>query len=165
MKFTQTLAASAVLLATSSIAFAIDDSTSILIQITEDAAVTLTGTLSANSPAIGLTKTNLNNATALSLGGDLGLTSNVDGICGVTVTSANAAVPAAAFKLENQSLAGTYLHGTTPYSIGVLGNIYGGTANTTAGTTNCTTVNAPVTITTGAVLATIPAGTTVILFL
>jgi len=91
MKFTKTLVASAVLLATSSLAFAATDSTDIQINVTKDAYVNLVGT------AVGSTNsftTDDIDAATVSLG-TLGLESNSAGDCDMTFASANT------FKLIN----------------------------------------------------------------
>lgn len=85
MKFTKSLIASAVILASSSAAFAATDSTNIIINVTKDAYVNLIGTAvgSTNSFTTG----DIDNAT-VSLG-TLGLESNSAGNCDMTIATAN----------------------------------------------------------------------------
>jgi len=86
MKFTKHLIASAVLLATSSIAIAATDSTTIEINVTKDAYVNLVGSLSGNAVAP-LALADVNDTTTTL--GTLGFESNTTGSCTVTFASAN----------------------------------------------------------------------------
>lgn len=85
MKLSNSLIAAAVLLATSSVALAATDSTTVQINVTEDAFVTLVGT-ALNSTSTFTTAQM--DGTALSLG-TLGFDSNVTGTCVVDFDSVN----------------------------------------------------------------------------
>ena len=86
MKFSKKILASAVLMASSSIAFAATDSTDITINVTKDAYVNLTGTLNA-STTVNLTEAQVDGATTAV--GTLGFESNTVGTCTVAFSSAN----------------------------------------------------------------------------
>ena len=86
MKFTKNLLASAVLLATSSIAFAASDSTEIEINVTKDAYVNFVGTLAGNVVKP-LTLAEVDNTTTTL--GTLGIESNTTGTCTVAFSSLN----------------------------------------------------------------------------
>ena len=87
MKFSKQLIASAVLLATSSAALAISNSTDINISVTQGEYINMTGTVIDNANLITLTVGDLDgNAYTL---GTLGFNSNVSGTCDVEITTAN----------------------------------------------------------------------------
>jgi len=109
MNHTKKIIASAVLLATSSLAFAASDSTSITINVTKDAYVNFIGTVDTNTTKA-LTLAQVDGvSTAI---GDLGLESNTTGGCDVAFSSANT------FKLLHDTSPGVYLHGAAEYSLG-----------------------------------------------
>ncbi len=85
MKFTKNIIASAVLLATSSLAIAATDTTTVEINVTKDAYVNFVGTLST-SPTVALDVNTLAGTQSL---GTLGIESNTVGTCTVTFASAN----------------------------------------------------------------------------
>ena len=85
MKFSKSLIASAVLLATSTIAFAATDSTTVQINVTENAFVTLIGTALNSTTALVAADMD---GTAKGLG-TLGFNSNVTGTCSVDFASTN----------------------------------------------------------------------------
>ncbi len=86
MKFSQKLIASAVLLATSAVAIAATDTTTVEINVTKGALVNFTGTL-ATSPTVTLDVNTMGGVTTTL--GTLGLSSNTVGTCTVTFASAN----------------------------------------------------------------------------
>ncbi len=107
MKLTQTIIASAVLLATTS-AFAItDDQTDITINVSKDEFVAFTGGLSNPlTSTLSLSTADVDGGTHIL--GDLGVESNTSGDCTVAVTSLND------FKLKHTTAAATtFLHGAT----------------------------------------------------
>jgi len=108
MKLTNTLIASAVLLATSSVAFAATDTTSITINVTKDAYVNFIGTVDTATTKT-LTLAEADNATTTI--GDLGLESNTTGTCDVVFTSSND------FKLKHDTNAALFLHGASQYTV------------------------------------------------
>lgn len=144
MKFTKPLIASAVLLLTSSIAFAATDSTNIEINVTNDAFVNLVGT------AVGSTNSfltaDIDNAT-VSLG-TLGLDSNSTGNCDITFSSANG------YDLNHSVTAATLVG----YAVSYQGVSNSGVASNTV-TTACTTAASSLDLVSPAMPATIPAGT------
>ena len=85
MKFTKNILASAVLLATSSLAIAATDTTTVEINVTKDAYVNFIGTLST-SPTVTLDVATMAGTSTL---GTLGLESNTTGTCTVSFASAN----------------------------------------------------------------------------
>lgn len=86
MKFTKTILAPVVLLASSSIAFAATDTTNIEINVTKDAYVNLIGTLAGNT-AVALTEAEVDGTTTTL--GTLGFESNTTGSCTVSFSSLN----------------------------------------------------------------------------
>jgi len=86
MKFSKPLIASAILLASSTIAFAATNSKTVQINVTEGPYVTLTGT-AITAPTSDFLTTNLGTAQTI---GTLGFDSNVTGNCVVEFVSANA---------------------------------------------------------------------------
>jgi len=85
MTFTKNILASAVLLATSSLAIAATDTTTVQINVTKNAYVNFIGTLST-SPTVALDVNTLAGTNTL---GTLGLESNTTGTCTVSFASAN----------------------------------------------------------------------------
>ncbi|GAA0420376.1 hypothetical protein GCM10009133_30970 [Cocleimonas flava] len=128
MKFTKSILASAVLLATSSFAIAASDTTEIEINVTKDAYVNLTGSLSGTT-AVSLAEADVNGATTNL--GTLGTEANTTGGCVVTVTSDND------FRLQHNTDAALYLHGSDNYSVNWAGTTYTSGATNTATLTTC----------------------------
>lgn len=147
MKFTKTILASAVLLATSSFAIAATDTTNIEINVTKDAYVNLTGTL-AGGTAVPLTQAEVNGGQTIL--GTLGTESNTSGSCSVSITSANA------YELLHTATSAP-LHSGAKYSIDWGTDNYS-TTNSTGSFSSCTnlasnfTMNSP-SITTPVVIA------------
>lgn len=108
MKFTTKLIASALLLATGSVAFAATDTTSITINVTKDAYVNFIGTVDTATTA-SLTLAEVDGFTKTI--GDLGLESNTTGSCSIAFTSAND------FKLQHDTNAALFLHGAAQYTV------------------------------------------------
>ncbi len=122
MKFTKSILASAVLLATSSIATAATDTTEIEINVTKDAYVNLIGSLAGNT-TVPLADTDVNGITKPL--GTLGTESNTTGSCDVAVTSLHD------FKLQHNTDSSLFLHGASNYSVNWAGTTYtSGAANT-----------------------------------
>ena len=148
MKFTKHLIASAVLLATSSLAIAATDSTTIEINVTKDAYVNLIGNLSGNA-VTPLTLAEVDNTTTTL--GTLGFESNTTGTCTVTFASAEG------YKLVHTTDASLDLG---DYSIE-----YAGVTNSAASSgndyvaTTCNEVASDLTITSPALPAVVTAGT------
>lgn len=86
MTFTKNILASAVLLATSSLAIAATDTTTVQINVTKDAYVNFIGSLST-SPTVALDVNTIGGATTTL--GTLGLESNTTGTCTVSFASTN----------------------------------------------------------------------------
>ena len=91
MKFSKSLIASAVLLATSSVAFAATDTKSVQINVTQSEFVNIIGTALTN---VNTFTSDQMDGSAIALG-DLGLDSNLAGNCDVAFSSANG------YKLNN----------------------------------------------------------------
>ena len=148
MKFTKHILASAVLLASSSVAFAATDTTEIEINVTKDAYVNFIGTLAGNVTKA-LTLADVDNTTT-SLG-TLGLESNTTGACVVTFASLNN------YKLVHDTNAALNLG---DYSI-----TYAGVSNSSASpgndytATTCNEAASSMTITSPALPAVVTAGT------
>ncbi len=124
MNLTNTLIASAVLLATSSLAIAATDTTDIEILVTKDAYVNFVGDLQGNVVKT-LSLANVNNTTYTL--GQLGTESNTTGTCSVGFTSDND------FKMVHDTNAALFLHGASTYDITWAGATIGsGNANTVA---------------------------------
>lgn len=123
MKFTKTILASAVLLATSSFAIAATDTTEIEINVTKDAYVNLIGGLSGNT-VVSLSEAQVNGAATIL--GDLGTESNTTGDCSLAVASDND------FELLHTTTATpTSLHSGAKYDIAYAGTTFqSGSANT-----------------------------------
>ncbi len=150
MKLTQTLIASAVLLATSSVAMAATDSTDITINVTKDAYVNLLGSLNSNITKT-LTLAEVNGATTTL--GDLGAESNTVAGCNVSFTSLND------FKLVHGADAAVFLHDAAKYTVDWAGtSIASGAANTVA-LADCNTAASNMTMTTPNLPAVVQAGT------
>jgi len=142
MKFTTPLIVSAVLLATSTFAFAATDTTDIQINVTKDAYVNLVGT------AVGSTNTfttDVIDAATVSLG-TLGLESNSTGDCDMTIATTNN------FELKNAG---------SGNSLGVYTINYGGAHTAGSGgtlTQSCNTVASAFSLTSPALPGTVDAG-------
>jgi len=108
MNLTNTLIASAVLLATSSLAIAATDTTDIEILVTKDAYVNFIGDLQGNvTKTLSLADVNGTTTTL----GTLGTESNTTGTCTVDFTSDND------YKMVHDVDAAMFLHGANNYSI------------------------------------------------
>lgn len=150
MKLTQTLIASAVLVATSSLAMAASDSTEITINVTKDAYVNLLGSLNSNITK-SLNLADVNGATTTL--GDLGAESNTVAGCSVTFASSND------FKLVHGTDTTKFLHDTAKYTVDWAGaSIASGAANTVA-LADCNTAASDMTMTTPNLPAVVQAGT------
>lgn len=150
MKLTQTLIASAVLVATSSLAMAATDTTDITINVTKDAYVNLLGSLNSSTEKP-LNLADVNGAT-ITLG-DLGAESNTVAGCSVTFASLND------FKLVHGTDSAKFLHGTNKYTVDWAGaSIASGAANTVA-LADCNTAASDMTMTTPNLPAVVQAGT------
>ena len=150
MKLTQTLIASAVLLATSSVAMAASDTTDITINVTKDAYVNLLGSLNSNITKT-LTLAEVNGATTTL--GDLGAESNTVAGCNVSFSSLND------FKLVHGVDATKFLHDAAQYTVAWEGaTISTGAANTVA-LADCNTAASNMTMTTPNLPAVVQAGT------
>ena len=126
MKFTNHILASAVLLASSSIALAATDTTDIEINVTKDAYVNLIGSLSGNT-VVALAEADVNGTTTTL--GTLGTESNTVGACDLDISSLND------FELLLPPAEGSVpLHGGSKYDIGYA------TANFTSGAANTVTL-------------------------
>jgi hypothetical protein len=150
MKLTQTLIASAVLVATSSIAMAASDTTDITINVTKDAYVNLLGSLNSN-----ITKTlslaDVNGATTTL--GDLGAESNTVAGCDVTFSSLND------FKLVHGVDATKFLHDAAKYTVDWAGTSIASGATNTVALADCNTAASNMTMTTPNLPAVVQAGT------
>jgi hypothetical protein len=150
MTFTKNIIASAVLLATSSLAIAATDTTTVQINVTKDAYVNFIGTLST-SPTVALDVATLAGTSTL---GTLGLESNTTGTCTVSFASTND------YKLVH-TVDSTLNLGT--YSIAYAGvtNTSGTSLSYTSGLGGCDTagVASDFTITHPALPAVVTAGT------
>ena len=148
MKFTRTLLTSAVLLASSSFAFAAVDTTEIEINVTKDAYVNFIGTLAGNTTEA-LTLAEVDNTTTTL--GTLGFESNTTGSCTVSFASLND------YKLVHDTNAALNLG---DYSI-----TYAGVSNSSASSgndyvaTTCNEAASSMTITSPALPAVVTAGT------
>ncbi len=150
MKLTQTLIASAVLVATSSIAMAASDTTDITINVTKDAYVNLLGSLNSNTTKT-LTEADVNGA-AFTLG-TLGAESNTVAGCDVSFSSLND------FKLVHGVDATKFLHDANQYTVAWEGStISSGAANTVA-LADCNTVASDMIMTSPNLPAVVQAGT------
>lgn len=109
MKFTKSILASAVLLASSSFAFAANDTTDIEINVTKDAYVNLLGSVLTTAANNLLTEAQVDNVTTVI--GTLGAESNTVGGCAMTITSANA------YRLQHDTNAALFLHGAATYTV------------------------------------------------
>jgi len=114
MKFTKSILASAVLLTTSSIAFAAVDSTDITINVTKDAYVNLIGSLNS-SLTVPLTEAAVNGGSTTL--GTLGFESNTTGTCNVTFASLNN------YKLVHDTNTALDLGDYTLTYVGLSGNV------------------------------------------
>ena len=122
MKLTNSLIASAVLLATSSLAIAATDTTDIEILVTKDAYVNFIGDLQGNTTKTLSTLAVDNTTTTI---GTLGTESNTTGGCDVAFTSDND------FKLKHNIDNTLFLHGAGQYTVGWKGaTIQSGGVNT-----------------------------------
>lgn len=150
MKLTNTLIASAVLLATSSVAFAATDSTDIEILVTKDAYVNFVGSLQGNStPVLGMADVN---AATTNLG-TLGTESNTTGACNVAFTSDND------FKMVHDTNAALFLHGTSNYSVTWAGSTMTSGAANVVNLTSCDNAASDMDLVTTALPAVVTAGT------
>jgi len=150
MKLTQTLIASAVLVATSSIAMAATDTTEISINVTKDAYVNLLGSLNSNVTKT-LSLADVNGATTTL--GDLGAESNTVAGCSVSFASAND------FKLVHDVDATKFLHDAGQYTVAWENTtISSGAANTVA-LADCNTAASNMTMTSPNLPAVVQAGT------
>ena len=147
MKFTKHLIASAVLLATSSLAIAATDSTTVEINVTKDAYVNLVGSLSGNvlTP---LTLAQVDNTTTTL--GTLGFESNTTGTCTVAFASAEG------YKLVHATDASLDLG---DYSIAYAGVTNSSAASNDYVAATCNEVASDMTITSPALPAVVIAGT------
>lgn len=148
MKFTKNIIASAVLLATSTLAFAATDTTTIEINVTKDAYVNFIGTLSG-SVVKALTLAEVDNTTTTL--GNLGIESNTVGTCTVSFASAKG------YKL---------VHTTNPaLDLGAYSISYAGVSNSSASSGNdyvaatCNEAASNFTMTSPALPAVVTAGT------
>ncbi len=144
MKFTKTLIAAGLFLASSSSVFAATDSTDIQINVTKDAYVNLIGT------AVGSTNSfltaDIDNAT-VSLG-TLGLESNSQGQCDMTFSSANG------YQLKHTTSGATLVN----YEISYAGVTNSATATNTV-TQSCNTAATSLDLVSPALPAIVDAGT------
>ncbi|KAG1657075.1 hypothetical protein GQR58_023570 [Nymphon striatum] len=150
MKFTKSILASAVLLASSSIAIAATDSTDIEINVTKDAYVNLIGSLSGNT-SVDLAEADVDGATTTL--GTLGTESNTTGGCDVAVTSVND------FRLQHDTDASLYLHGTGNYTVNWAGTSYTSGAANTATLTTCNNAASAFNMVSPAISGVVQAGT------
>ncbi|MEB8431376.1 hypothetical protein OO007_03990 [Cocleimonas sp. KMM 6892] len=150
MKFTKSILASAVLLATSSFAIAATDTTNIEINVTKDAYVNLIGTLAGNTSVV-LAEADVNGATTTL--GTLGTEANTTGGCTVAVSSVND------FKLQHDTVAALYLHGASNYSVSWAGTTYTAGAPNAATLTSCNNASSAFNMTSPAISGVVQAGT------
>ena len=150
MKLTQTLIASAVLVATSSLAMAASDTTDITINVTKDAYVNLLGSLNSNiTKTLSLADVNGTTTTL----GDLGAESNTVAGCNVTFSSLND------FKLVHGTNATKFLHDTAKYTVDWAGTSIASGATNTISLADCNTAASDMTMTTPNLPAVVQAGT------
>jgi len=150
VKLTKTLIASALFLATSSLAIAATDSTNIEINVTKDAYVNLIGDLQGNVVKT-LALADLN-ATTTTLG-TLGTESNTTGTCDVAFTSDND------FRLVHGTDAALYLHGANKYTIDWEGTTISSGGTSTVNLLTCNNVASNFEMTSPALPAVVIAGT------
>ena len=142
MKLTQTLIASAVLVATSSLAMAASDTTDITINVTKDAYVNLLGTLNADTTIELNSLAAEGTPTKTTTLGTLGAESNTVAGCNVTFSSLND------FKLVHGVDAEKFLPGADKYTVDWKSTtIASGAANTVA-LADCNTAASDMTMTT-----------------
>ncbi len=150
MKLTKTLLASALFLATSSMASAATDTTDIEILVTKDAYVNFTGDLQGNvTKTLALADVDATTSTL----GTLGTESNTTGTCTVDFTSDND------FKLKHTVDNTLFLHGAANYSLAWEGaTITSGNPNSVS-LANCDVAASNFDMTSPALPAVVTAGT------
>lgn len=150
MKLTKTLFASALFLATSSLAMAANDTTDIEINVTKDAYVNFIGTLQGNVVKT-LALTDVNGSTTTL--GTLGTESNTTGSCTVDFTTDND------FKMVHDTDASLFLHGASQYTLAYEGATIQSGGTNSVNLTTCNNAASNMDMTSPALPAVVIAGT------
>ena len=150
MKFSKKIITAAVLVATSSIAIAATDTTEIEINVTKDAYVNFTGSLSGNT-SVALAEADVDGITTVL--GNLGTESNTVGGCDIDVASVND------YKLQHDVNAALYLHGANNYTVNYAGGSFTSGAAATISLASCNNAATDLSIASPAISGVVQAGT------
>ncbi len=126
----------AVLAAFTSVTFAATDTVDIVINVTKNEFINITGDVGA-SPTVELLDTEVDGVPATL--GSLGVESNVSGDCNINVVSDNT------YELLH-TVSGTALHGGSPYSVSWAGATFSPSNTAAINITNCTEAISDVTM-------------------
>lgn len=131
MNFSKKLITTAVLLASSSIALAVTESTDIEINVEQEAVVAFTGDLAGNvSRDLSVAEAN----GTVTLLGNLGTESNTVGSCDLDISSLNN------FRLQHNVDATLFLHATNSYTINYVNTAFTAGAANTVNLASCNNV-------------------------
>ncbi len=134
----------AVLAAFTSVTFAATDTADIIINVTKNEFINITGDIGGN-PTVDLQDTEVDGVVATL--GQLGVESNVAGDCTINVASDNA------YQLLH-TVTSTPLHGATPYSVSWAGSTFSPTATAAVVVTSCDAAQSALTMNNPAMVAT-----------